>query len=141
MGTPTRVSHVSDQPLDVSALEGAVEHSEAGARVVFRGVVRNHDGGRPVVRLEYQAHPSAEQVLADVVGEFAALDGVLGVAASHRVGALEVGDLALVVAVSCAHRREAFQICAKLVDEIKDRLPVWKRQVFDDGTDEWVNCP
>jgi len=141
MGTPTRISHVSDEPLDVAALEAAVDHPEAGAHVLFLGVVRNHDGGRSVVRLEYQAHPNAEQVLAEVVDEFAALEGVLGVAASHRVGVLEVGDVALVVALSCAHRREAFEICPRLVDEIKHRLPIWKRQVFDDGSDEWVNCP
>ena len=141
MATPTQLSYVSADPIDVSALEGAVEHAEAGARALFRGVVRNHDGGRRVVRLEYEAHPSAEQVLAEVVAEFAARDGVLAVAASHRVGVLDVGDVALVVAVSCAHRREAFEVCAQLVDEIKHRLPVWKRQVFDDGTDEWVNCP
>jgi molybdopterin synthase catalytic subunit len=91
--------------------------------------------------LEYEAHPSAEQVLAGIVSQFAAEESVLGVAASHRVGVLEVGDVALAVAVSTAHRREAFDVCARLVDEIKHRLPVWKRQVFDDGSDEWVNCP
>jgi molybdopterin synthase catalytic subunit len=138
---PTRIAYLSDRPLDVAALEAAVEHPAAGARALFRGVVRDHDHGRAVTRLEYQAHPSAESVLAEVVAEFAVIDGVLGVAASHRVGTLEIGDVALVVAVSCAHRREAFETCAQLVDEIKHRLPVWKRQVFDDGTDEWVNCP
>jgi molybdopterin synthase catalytic subunit len=135
------IARVSDQPLDVAAHDEAVAHAEAGARVVFRGVVRDHDGGRGVVRLEYEAHPSAEQVLAGIVSQFAAEESVLGVAASHRVGVLEVGDVALAVAVSTAHRREAFDVCARLVDEIKHRLPVWKRQVFDDGSDEWVNCP
>ena len=73
--------------------------------------------------------------------QFAAEPGVLAVAVSHRVGTLEVGDVALVAAVSAAHRGEAFDVCARLVDEVKHRLPVWKRQVFADGTDEWVNCP
>jgi len=80
-------------------------------------------------------------VLAEVVREFAALDGVVAVAAAHRVGPLEIGDIALVAAVSTPHRREAFDVCGRLVDEIKHRLPVWKRQVFADGTEEWVNCP
>jgi molybdopterin synthase catalytic subunit len=134
-------ARLTDAPLDVDAHEAAVAHPQAGARVVFRGVVRDHDHGRDVVRLEYEAHPTAERVLADVVADFAAEEGVLAIAASHRVGVLEIGDVALVAAVSCAHRREAFDVCARLVDEIKHRLPVWKRQVFTDGTDEWVNCP
>ena len=132
---------VTDQPLDVDAHETAVVHPEAGARVVFRGVVRDHDHGRRVVRLEYEAHPTAERVLGEIVAEFEADDAIVAVAASHRVGVLDVGDVALVVAVACAHRREAFNACARLVDEIKHRLPVWKRQVFEDGTDEWVDCP
>jgi molybdopterin synthase catalytic subunit len=132
---------VSEQPLDVAVHEAAVAHVRAGATVSFCGVVREHDHGREVARLEYHAHPSAADVVATVAAEFAALPDVLGVAVSHRVGLLEVGDIALVAAVSTAHRREAFEICARLIDEIKHRLPVWKRQVFADGTDEWVNCP
>lgn len=139
--TSTRLSRVTIEPLNVEAHEAAVDHPAAGARVVFRGIVRDHDHGRAVTKLEYEAHPSAEQVLADVLAEFAAEESVLAVAASHRIGALEIGDVALVAAVSCAHRREAFDVCARLVDEIKSRLPIWKRQVFDDGSDEWVNCP
>jgi molybdopterin synthase catalytic subunit len=132
---------VTDQPLDVAAHERAVALREAGAQVLFTGVVRDHDDGRAVTELEYEVHPSAQQVLETLVAEFAALPDVLAVAVSHRSGVLKVGDVALVAAVSTAHRREAFQICAQLVDEVKHRLPVWKRQVFDDGTDEWVNCP
>lgn len=116
-------------------------HPAAGGRVVFCGVVRDHDGGRAVVELEYLGHPSAPDVLADVVAEFRAEPGVLAVAVSHRVGVLAIGDVALVAAVATAHRREAFEVCARLVDEVKARLPIWKRQVFGDGTDEWVNCP
>jgi len=108
--------------------------------VGFAGVVRDHDHGRAVVRLEYSAHPSAEQTLADVLGEIAATAGVRAIAASHRVGPLAVGDAALVVAVAADHRAAAFATCALLVDTIKERLPVWKHQFFADGTDEWVNC-
>jgi len=136
-----RLVAVSDQPLDESRHEAAVDHPRAGARVVFCGVVREHDHGRGVVELEYQGHPSAGQVLAEIAEEFAAEPDVLAVAVSHRVGVLAIGDVALVAAVSTAHRREAFDTCARLVDAVKSRLPIWKRQVFTDGTDEWVNCP
>jgi molybdopterin synthase catalytic subunit len=137
----TRLVQVSDQPLDVAAHEAAAAHAGAGAVVSFRGVVRDHDDGRVVVELEDQAHPSAQQVLEAIAAEFAADPEVLGLAVSHRTGTLAIGDPALVAALSTAHRAEAFAICARLVDEVKHRLPVWKRQVFADGTDEWVNCP
>ena len=132
---------VSDQPLDVAAHERAVMRTSAGAHVVFCGVVRDLDHGRHVTELEYEGHPSAANVLREVALEFAQLPDVSGLAVSHRVGRLAVGDVALVAAVSTPHRREAFDVCARLVDEVKRRLPIWKRQVFDDGTDEWVNCP
>jgi molybdopterin synthase catalytic subunit len=109
--------------------------------VVFCGVVREHDHGRSVVSLDYEAHPTAERVLTEIAQEVAADPEVLAIAVSHRSGHLEVGDTALVAAVATAHRHEAFQICGRLVEEVKHRLPVWKRQVFADGTDEWVNCP
>jgi molybdopterin synthase catalytic subunit len=136
-----RLVAVSDQPLDTVLHEAAVGHPGAGARVVFCGVVREQDSGRRVVELEYQGHPSAEAVLAGIADEFAAEPDVLAVAVSHRVGVLAIGDVALVAAVATAHRGEAFAICGRLVDEVKHRLPIWKRQVFADGTDEWVNCP
>ena len=136
-----RLVGVSSQPLEEALHEAAVDHPRAGARVVFCGVVREHDHGRSVVELEYQGHPSAEQVLTEIAHEFAAEPDVLAVAVSHRVGVLAVGDIALIAAVSTAHRKEAFEACARLVEEVKSRLPIWKRQVFADGTDEWVNCP
>ena len=109
--------------------------------MTFLGVVRNHDHERDVVALEYEAHPTAQDVLEEVAAKFAAHPDVLGLAMSHRVGKLDIGDPALVAVVSCAHRREAFALCAELVDAVKHALPIWKRQVFADGTDEWVNCP
>jgi molybdopterin synthase catalytic subunit len=132
---------VSDTPLDVGAHEKFVARPGAGAHVVFSGVVRDLDGGRTVTQIQYQAHPTASAVLTEVAAEFAAADGVLAIAVSHRAGWLAVGDVAFVAAVSAPHRREAFEVCARLVDEVKHRLPVWKRQVFADGTDEWVNYP
>jgi molybdopterin synthase catalytic subunit len=135
------IASVTEEPLDAAAYEAAVSQDRAGATVVFRGVVRDLDDHRAVESLEYHAHPSAAAVLAEVTAKFAAEPDVLAIAVSHRVGTLAVGDVALVVAVSSEHRAEAFALCARLVDEVKHRLPVWKRQVFADGSDEWVNCP
>src|SRR4029450_3590313 len=119
----------------------AVANPAAGAVVSFAGVVRDHDHGRSVVELEYEAHPTAQQVLDEVAAEIGKDPAVYAVAVSHRVGPLKIGDIALAAAVSTAHRAAAFAACARLVDEVKARLPVWKHQFFADGTDEWVNCP
>ena len=132
---------VTTQPLDVVEHEAAVAGPASGAVVTFSGAVRDHDGGRAVAGIEYVGHPSAAAVLAEVVADVTARSDVDAVAVSHRLGALGIGDAALVVAVSAAHRQEAFVAAALLVDEVKHRLPVWKRQVFTDGADEWVACP
>jgi len=130
---------VTDQPISLAEHEDLVGHQSAGAIVGFVGMIRDHDDGRGVSRLEYSAHPSAEQVFADVVAEVAnEATGVRAIAASHRVGVLKIGDAALVAAVAADHRQAAFATCAQLVDTIKARLPVWKHQFFDDGTEEWV---
>lgn len=136
-----RIARVVDAPLSVAEHEDAVADEAAGAVVSFAGVVRDHDGGRSVVELEYVGHPTAEQVLGEVAAEFAAREGVHAVAVSHRVGLLGIGDVALACAVSTSHRGAAFAACADLVDEVKARLPIWKRQVFTDGEEEWVACP
>ena len=135
------IAEITEAPLDGAAHEKAVADPTAGAVVTFHGVERDHDHGRGVTRLEYEAHPSAARVLAEVAAEIAADPDVHAVAVSHRVGVLEVGDVALVAAVSSAHRAAAFAACARLVEEVKARLPVWKHQLFLDGTDEWVNSP
>jgi molybdopterin synthase catalytic subunit len=134
-------SALTTAPLSVTDHEAAVAHPAAGAVVSFAGVVRDHDDGRGVTHLLYEAHPSAEAVLAEVAAEIAKDPSVLGLTVSHRVGSLAVGDVALAAAVATAHRGEAFAICARLVDTVKARLPVWKHQHFTDGTDEWVNSP
>ena len=135
------IAEVVDRRLDLAAHEAAVAERRAGAVVSFQGVVRDHDHGRSVTLLEYEGHPSAADVLRQVAEEVAADPDVYAVAVSHRIGKLEIGDVALVAAVSTAHRAAAFAACARLVDEVKARLPIWKRQLFADGTDEWVNCP
>ena len=134
-------AELTERPILLTELETLVAGRSAGAVVGFAGVVRDHDHGRSVLRLEYSAHPSAQDTIATVLAEIAAsAPGVRAVAASHRVGPLEVGDAALVVAVAADHRAAAFEVCARVVDEVKARLPVWKHQFFADGTDEWVNC-
>ncbi|MDY6996307.1 MAG: molybdenum cofactor biosynthesis protein MoaE [Actinomycetota bacterium] len=131
---------LTEDPIDSAEHEALVGHASAGAVVAFAGVVRDHDGGRTVTRLEYSAHPSAGQTLAEVVVEVVGeAPGVRAVAVSHRVGVLHIGDAALVVAVAADHRGAAFETCARLVDRVKELLPVWKHQFFADGTDEWVN--
>ena len=131
---------LTEQPIELSDYEALVSHESAGAVVGFAGVVRDHDGGRSVTRLEYSAHPSAQQTLADVAAEIAAdSHGVRAIAVSHRIGTLQIGDAALVAAVAADHRAAAFETCARLVDTVKERLPVWKHQFFADGSEEWVN--
>jgi molybdopterin synthase catalytic subunit len=131
---------LTEEPITLPEYEALVAHEAAGAVVGFSGVVRDHDGGRSVLRLEYSAHPTALQTLEDVAAEIAAnSEGVRAIAVSHRIGALKIGDAALVAAVAADHRRAAFETCARLVDTVKERLPVWKHQHFADGTDEWVN--
>jgi molybdopterin synthase catalytic subunit len=132
---------VSDGPLDVRAHEQAVQDDRAGAVVSFSGQVRDHDGGRAVTGIEYVGHPTTERVLAEVVADVAGRTQTEAVAVTHRVGELAVGESAIVVAVSAAHRHEAFAACLLIVDEVKHRLPIWKRQVFADGGEEWVACP
>ncbi|MEU3274679.1 molybdenum cofactor biosynthesis protein MoaE [Saccharomonospora sp. NPDC006951] len=143
-GAPARVAlaQVTESELSVEEHAQLVRDAGAGAVVSFGGVVRDHDEGRSVTSLFYEGHPSAGEVLARVVAEVAGhRAGLRAVAVSHRLGALEIGDVALACAVAADHRVEAFAACAELVDEVKARLPVWKHQRFTDGTDEWVNSP
>ena len=137
----TLLARVTEEPLSVADHEAAVADKAAGAVVSFAGVVRDHDGGRSVTELEYVGHPTAEDVLRELAAEFAARPEVHAVAVSHRIGLLGIGDVALACAVATSHRAEAFAVCAELVDEVKKRLPIWKRQVFTDGQEEWVACP
>jgi molybdopterin synthase catalytic subunit len=132
-------AELTDQPILLAEHEELVRDQAAGAVVGFVGAIRDHDGGRAVSKLEYSAHPSAADVIAEVVADVVAKStGVRVVAASHRIGLLHVGEAALVVAVAADHRRAAFDTCAELVNAIKARLPVWKHQFFADGSDEWV---
>jgi molybdopterin synthase catalytic subunit len=128
---------ITDAPIDRASAERFVTTRADGALVVFEGVVRDHDHGESVHALDYEAHPDAQRFLAEVCAEVAEESG-LRVAAIHRVGALTIGDVALVAAVAAPHRAEAFAVCGRLVDLVKERTPIWKRQHLAEGTTEWV---
>ncbi|WP_024287551.1 molybdenum cofactor biosynthesis protein MoaE [Cellulomonas sp. KRMCY2] len=134
------LAQVSDGPLDVTAHLVAVGDPGAGAVACFVGQVRDNDPSvdGEVVALEYSAHPDAAAVLERLAREAAGRDGVLGVAVSHRVGRLVVGEAAVVAVVSTAHRALAFVVCSDLVEAVKAELPVWKREVLADGSHVWV---
>ncbi|HWG60144.1 MAG TPA: molybdenum cofactor biosynthesis protein MoaE [Streptosporangiaceae bacterium] len=133
-----RLAELRGTPLSVDEVNSAVGDASAGGIALFTGTVRNNDHGRAVHGLSYSAHPSAQAELVRVCEKVAARFDVLGIAAVHRIGDLAVGDLAVVVAVSCAHRGEAFTACRELIDDLKATVPIWKHQVFDDGDSEWV---
>lgn len=134
------LAQVGEETIDADRIRALVNLREAGAVVMFSGDVRDHDHGRAVTSLTYEGHPMAQSVLLEVAQQIAVEHPVLAIAVVHRVGPIAIGESALVAAVSSAHRGEAFAACSALVDLTKERLPVWKHQVFADGTDEWVNC-
>ncbi len=141
MSDAIRLVDIRDAPLSVDEVRSAVADPTAGGEAVFVGTVRDHDGGKHVTRLSYSAHPSARDQLWQVAHGVVAAYPVVGLAAVHRVGDLEIGDLAVVVAVSCAHRGDAFAACRMLIDDLKATVPIWKHQHFADGDEEWVGTP
>jgi len=136
--TVIRLAEIREEPLSVEEVRAAVSDPGAGGIALFAGTVRDQDGGQGVVRLSYSAHPSATAELRRVAEKVAAEFGVVALAAVHRVGDLDIGDLAVVVAVSCPHRGEAFEACRQLIDTLKHEVPIWKHQRFADGSSEWV---
>ncbi|MFT2015196.1 molybdenum cofactor biosynthesis protein MoaE [Streptomyces sp. 796.1] len=138
--SPLRLLAIRDTPLSVDEVFGAVADAGAGGTALFVGTVRDHDGptDAQVTGLGYAAHPSATDELRRVAEKVVADFPVRALAAVHRVGDLAVGDLAVVVAVSCPHRAEAFAACRRLIDDLKTEVPIWKHQRFGDGSEEWV---
>ena len=130
---------VTDQVISAGHLATLVQGNKSGAVVTFSGDVRNHDGGKEVSTLTYEIHPSAQDVLATVVKDVAARFAINDVAVAHRFGDIEIGECAFAVAVSADHREAAFDACSALVNTVKEKLPIWKHQVFADGSDQWVN--
>ncbi|MBB1242801.1 molybdenum cofactor biosynthesis protein MoaE [Streptomyces durbertensis] len=137
---PIRLLAVRDTPLSLDEVFAAVGDDAAGGTALFVGTVRDHDGGADVDKLSYSAHPTVEAEMRRVAERVADAYPVRALAAVHRVGDLAVGDLAVVVAVSCPHRGEAFEACRKLIDDLKHEVPIWKHQTFADGTEEWVGA-
>lgn len=133
-----RLIGIRDTPLSVDEVLGAVRDDGTGGTAVFIGTVRDEDHERAVTRLSYTAHPTVEQELRQIMEKVAADYPVRALAAVHRVGDLEIGDLAVVVAAACPHRGEAFDACRRLIDDLKAQVPIWKHQVFADGDAEWV---
>jgi molybdopterin synthase catalytic subunit len=134
-----RLAELRDTPLSVDEVHSAVLNPAAGGIVLFTGTVRDHDEGKDVTSLSYSAHPSAADQLRKVATRVAEQFDVHAIAAVHRVGDLQIGDLAVVVAVSSSHRATAFEACRTLIDEVKATVPIWKHQRFAGGESEWVN--
>ena len=138
---PVRLVDIRDTPLDVAEVLAAVADERAGGETVFVGRVRDHDGGKGVTGLDYSAHPTALARLREVCERVAGEYDVQGVAAVHRTGSLAIGDIAVIVATTAAHRGDAFVASRALIDTLKAEVPIWKHQRFGDGTEEWVGTP
>jgi molybdopterin synthase catalytic subunit len=133
-----RLAAISDSPLDVGQAIRLVSGPTVGGIALFVGTVRNHDHGAEVASLDYTQHPSAADVLGRCATETAELHNVESLAVEHRIGRLEVGDVAVVVAVGAVHREAALAACAHLINTLKAEVPIWKEQHFASGDAEWV---
>ncbi len=135
-----RLARIVATPIDPEILRAAIADPAGGAVALFVGLVRDHDGGRAVTALTYSAHPSATDRLHQVLSQHAERTGVLALGVEHRIGDLKVGDVAVVCGVTSAHRDVAFAVCADLIEQVKAEVPIWKEQLFTDGTNEWIGA-
>ena len=148
------LAEIRETPLSVDEVLSSVSSPRAGGVCLFVGTVRDHDGpaaaepaaddeggDRTVAALDYSAHPQATEAARALADRLAGDGRAVRLAVVHRVGHLEVGDIAVVVGVSAEHRAEAFEVCRELIDEFKATIPIWKHQRFSDGGDEWVGLP
>ena len=136
-----RLVEIRDTPLSIDEVMSVLDDPTDGGVTVFVGRVRDHDGGKGVSGLDYSAHPTALAQLRAVCEQVAAVHPVHGVAAVHRVGHLDIGDIAVIVATAASHRGQAFDASRALIDTLKAEVPIWKHQAFADGTEEWVGAP
>ena len=130
-----------DQPIDVIALQATLNHAAAGGCVNFEGKVRNHNEGLAVLKLEYEAFAElatkeGQRIIEEALQKFAIISAVC----VHRVGLLEIGDMAVWVGVAAAHRGAAFDACRYIIDEVKQRVPIWKKEHYASGDSGWINC-
>lgn len=131
---------VTDQPIDIQACLDAVQSERAGAVDVFIGTVRNHNNARSVVRLEYESFDSmAIRKMTELAEEAARRWPVEKIAIVHRKGVLSIGDVAVVIAVATPHRAESFEACRWVIDTLKQVVPIWKKEIYDDG-EEWLEA-
>jgi molybdopterin synthase catalytic subunit len=131
----------SSAALDTAALRAELTDPGCGAYAAFEGWVRNHHEGQRVTRLEYEAYAplaahEGERVIAEAISRF----GLRGALCAHRIGALALGEIAVWVGASAPHRDEAFRACRYIIDEVKHRLPIWKKEYYESGDSGWVNC-
>ena len=131
----------SDTPIDSRALQTTLNHATAGGFVAFEGWVRNHNEGQAVLQLEYEAFAElatteGQRVVDEALQKFA----IVGAACVHRVGLLAIGDMAVWVGVAAAHRGAAFDACRYIIDEVKQRVPIWKKEHYANGDSGWINC-
>jgi molybdopterin synthase catalytic subunit len=130
---------VTKEKISVSSLTQSLKTLQAGAVASFSGDVRDNDADKSVTSLTYEIHPTAQSVIDEITQRIAAKHDVLGVAVAHRYGEIPIGETAFAVVVSAVHRGPAFAACEEIVSTVKSELPIWKYQVFADGTNEWVN--
>ncbi|WP_243058123.1 molybdenum cofactor biosynthesis protein MoaE [Nocardioides sp. SR21] len=141
MTSAVRLVDLRETPLDVSEVVAALDDDASGGLTLFVGRVRDHDGGKGVHGLDYSAHPTALEKMREICEQVASTYDVHGIAAVHRVGTLAIGDIAVIVATTTAHRGEAFDASRALIDTLKAEVPIWKHQRFADGSEEWVGTP
>jgi molybdopterin synthase catalytic subunit len=134
-------SEIVTDPIDAGAIVTEVQSASTGAVATFIGTVRDTDGTRSVIGLQYSAYiEMAEREMNEIVHEALAISAGAEIVAVHRIGDLSVGEVCVMIAVGHAHRAPAFDACRYLIEEIKKRVPIWKRERFADGTYEWVNA-
>lgn len=131
--------HLTDDPLRLDALLGAGEHPDCGGLAIFAGTVRDHHGGRSVLRLRYTAYaPLAERLMGEIEASAGERFGAPHCRVAHRLGELEIGEVAIYCVARAPHRAEAFAACRYLIDEVKRTVPIWKEEFYADGTSAFV---
>ena len=130
---------VTKEKISVDSLVESLKTNQAGAVASFSGDVRDNDADKSVTSLTYEVHPSAQGVIEEITHRIAAKHDVIAVAVAHRYGEIAMGETAFAVVVTAVHRGPAFAACEEIVSTVKEELPIWKYQVFADGTNEWVN--
>ena len=132
---------ITDQPIDLNAFIEVRPPQDCGGNAFFVGRVRDHNEGKRVRRLYYECYePMAKKQIQKIIEAAIATTGAREIRVVHRIGYLEVGDIALAVSASGAHRKEAFEACRRVIDRIKEDVPIWKKEIYEDSTHDWVVC-